>query len=352
MKTGIIGFARSGKTTIFNALTGAHAAVGAFGSRDANLSVIKVPDERVDRLSEIYKPKKITYAECQFIDIAPNEAAGEDKALDSAALTTLKNTDALVHVVRAFEAEEVLHPLGDVNPARDARALEEELQLCDLIVVEKRLERLHKENKKGQELDLLVRCKEQLEAGKPLRTLGFDAQEERALAGFCFLSLKPLLLVGNYGEDGIGQDDPARLRAAAADLGLRHIEFCGAMEMEVTQLPPEERASFREELGLGEESRTLFLQTAYDLLGLMSFLTAGEPEVRAWTVRKGSKAVESAGVIHSDIQRGFIRAEVVSYDDFMQHGNMKACRDAGVLRVEGKDYIVADGDIVNFRFNV
>ncbi|HOE67111.1 MAG TPA: redox-regulated ATPase YchF [Candidatus Hydrogenedentes bacterium] len=352
MKVGIVGYARSGKTTIFNALTGAHAAVGAFGSRDANVAVIKVPDARVDTLADMHRPKKITYAEFQFVDIAPNETAGEDKALDSAALTVLKSADALVHVVRAFEAEEVVHPSGDVDSARDAVALEEELQLLDLIVIEKRLERLVKENKKDQEHDALVRCKEHIESGKPLRSLPLEPRDLRLLTGFCFLSQKPLMLLGNYGEDAIGKDDPAGLRATAQRLGLTLIELCGSMEMEVTQLPPEERAAFRQELGLGEESRTLFLQTAYDMLGLMSFLTAGEPEVRAWTIRKGTKAVDAAGVIHSDIQRGFIRAEVVSYDDFVRAGSMAKVKEQGHMRLEGKEYIVQDGDILLFRFNV
>lgn len=351
MKVGIVGYARSGKTTLFNALTGAKAAVGAFGSRDANVAVIKVPDERVDRLAEIHRPKKVTYAEVEFVDVAPGESAS-DKALDSAALTALKNADALVHVVRAFENEAVLHPLGDVDPARDARTLEEELQITDLIIIEKRLERLEKENKRDAEHKLLTRCKEHIEAGAPLRTLDLNPQEEKDLMGFTFLSRKPLLLLANYGEEGIGRPDPGRLRDYAAEHNETLIELCGAMEMEVVQLPPEERQAFRDELGLGEESRTRFLQAAYDKLGLMSFLTAGEPEVRAWTIRKGTRAVDAAGVIHSDIQRGFIRAEVVGYDDFMRAGSNAKAKELGLLRLEGKEYIMQDGDIVLFRFNV
>lgn len=352
MKAGIIGFARSGKTTLFNSLTGAHAAVGAFGAREANVAVIKVPDERVDRLSEIHHPKKKTYAEVEFVDIAPAEGA-TDKALDAAALTVLKNVDALVHVIRAFENENVLHPLDTVDPLRDAKALEEELQLTDLIVIEKRVERLEKEHRKdGTEHKLMERCKEHLESGQPLRTLDLNPQEEKELAGFGFLSRKPMLLVANYGEEGIGRPDPGGLEAYAREQGQTLIALCGAMEMEVTQLPPEERASFREELGLGEESRTQFLQAAYDMLGLMSFLTAGEPEVRAWTIRKGTKAVDAAGVIHSDIQRGFIRAEIVNYGDFMKYGTMVKAKEHGTVRLEGKEYIMQDGDIVLFRFNV
>ncbi|MDX9971475.1 MAG: redox-regulated ATPase YchF [FCB group bacterium] len=352
MKVGIIGFARSGKTTIFNSLTGSKAAVGAFGAREANVAVIKVPDERVDKLSEFFNPKKKTYAEVEFLDIAPGEGSS-DKALDSAALATLKNVDALVHVVRAFDNENVMHPLDRVDPVGDVKALDEELLLTDLIVIEKRIERLIKEHHKDNaEHKVLERCREHLENGAPLRTLELNPQDEKEILGFGFLSRKPMLLLSNYGEESIGKPDPGGLEAHAKEHGLILIAFCGTMEMEVTQLPPEERAAFREELGLGEESRTQFLQAAYDMLGLMSFLTAGEPEVRAWTIRKGTKAVDSAGVIHSDIQRGFIRAEITSYDDFLKHGSMVKAKEHGAMRLEGKEYIMQDGDIVLFRFNV
>jgi len=351
MKVGIIGLARSGKTTVFNALSGAHAAVGAFGSRDANVAVVKVPDERIDRLAEIHKPKKITYAEFQFLDIAPSEG-GEDKVLDSAALTLLKNTDALVHVVRAFANEDVFHPAGGVDPVRDCKALEEELQLTDLIVIEKRLERLDKEHKKTADYEILKRAKEHIENGGSLRALALTPTEAQEIAGFGFLSQKPLMLLGNYGEESIGSDDPSGLGAYAKENGFTLIDLCGAMELEVAELPDQERKAFRQDLGLGEESRAQFLRAAYDMLGLISFLTAGEPEVRAWTIRKGTKAVDAAGVIHSDIQRGFIRAEVVHYDDFIAAGSMVKAKEQGHVRLEGKEYVVQDGDIMLFRFNV
>lgn len=352
MKVGMIGFTRSGKTTVFNAITGASAEVGAYGSREANLAVIKVPDARVDKLSEIFKPKKKTYAEFEFIDIAPAEGADSDKTLDNAALNLLKNADALVHVVRTFEDENVMHPLESVNPARDVKALEDELQITDFIIIEKRIERLEKERRKDQEYDLLIRCKAHLEEGKPLRTLDMNPQEETLLRSFTFLSQKPMMLLGNYGDDVIGNDDPAHLNDVADQLGLKLIGFCGALEMEVSQLPHEEQAAFREELGLGEESRVRFIQFAYEMLGLMSFLTAGEPEVRAWTIRKGTHAVDAAGVIHSDIKRGFIRAETVAYDDFIEAGSMAKAKEKGKVRLEGKEYIVKDGDMLLFRFNV
>lgn len=352
MRVGIIGFARSGKTTVFNSLTGARAEVGAFGSRQANLAVLKVPDERVDRLAEVYEPKKVTYAEFQFVDIAPDEAAGEEKALSSAAMTALRQVEALVHVVRAFASETVVHPLGGVDAARDCRTLEEEMQLDDLIIIERRLERLEKENKKDRQYELLSRCKTHIEAGKPLRTLELSALEEKDVAGFCFLSRKPLLLLGNYGDERIGDEDPANLQAVAAETGQTLIELCGAMEMEVGQLAQDERAALREELGLGEGSRTRFLKSAYAMLGLISFLTAGKSEVRAWTIQNGTRAQDAAAVIHSDLARGFIRAEVTHYDDFVKAGSMTKAKEAGFLRLEGKDYIVRDGDIMLIRFNV
>jgi GTP-binding protein YchF len=352
MKVGIIGFARSGKTTVFNALSGARAAVGAFGSRDANVAVIKVPDERIDYLATVHNPKKITYAEVQFLDIAPNETGGDDKALDSAALSLLKNTDALVHVVRAFENDDVMHPCGDVKPTRDSASLEEELQITDLIVLEKRLERLEKEHNKGIETEILKRCQAHLEAGKSLRTLDLSPQEASEINGFGFLSRKPILLLGNYGEDKIGEVDPSGLASWATERGLGLIDLCGKMELEVAELPEDERKAFREDLGMGEESRTRFLQATYEMLGLMSFLTAGEPEVRAWTIKKGMHAAEAAGVIHSDIQRGFIRAEVVNFEDFKAAGSMAKAKEQGHFRLEGRDYIVQDGDIMLFRFNV
>lgn len=352
MKVGLIGFARSGKTTIFNAITGSSAEVGTYGSREANIAVIKVPDPRVDALAELFKPKKKTYAEIEFIDIAPGEGMEPDKTLDNAALNLLKNVDALVHVVRAFHNENVMHPRGEVNPEHDVKSLEEELQLIDLIILEKRIERLEKEHRKDTEYELIVRCRNHIERGESLRTLPLNPQEETLLRSYTFLSQKPMLLLGNYGEESLGKPDPSGLRAISESLHLRLIELCGALEMEVNQLPESDRQSFREELGLGEESRVRFIQCAYDMLGLISFLTAGDPEVRAWTIRKGTHAVDAAGVIHSDIRRGFIRAETVAYADFIAAGSMAKAKEKGKVRLEGKDYIVQDGDMIHFRFNV
>ncbi len=352
MKVGIIGFARSGKTTVFNSLTGQHADVGAFGAREANVAVIKVPDERVDKLAEIHEPKKKTYAEFQFMDIAPAESSGEKKVLDEAAMSVLRNAEALVHVVRAFDNEDVLHPRGKVDPVDDCKALEEEMQLVDLMIIEKRIAKLEKAHDKGLEYKLLHKCQEAIEAGRALRDLELNPQEERELAGFCFLSRKPLMLLGNYGEEAIGEANPSGLQDYAKENAFTLVELCGIMEAEVAELPDEDRQVFRDDLGLGEESRTLFLHTAYDMLGLMSFLTAGKPEVRAWTIRKGTRAQDAAGTIHSDIQRGFIRAEVVTYEHFIEAGSVAHAKEQGHFRLEGKEYIVQDGDIILFRFNV
>jgi hypothetical protein len=352
MKVGVIGFARSGKTTLFNALSGARATVGAFGSRDANVAVMKVPDARVDKLAEIYKLKKTAYAEFHLIDIAPNEEAGESKVLDGAALALLKNVEALVHIVRAFRSEEVPHPAGSIDPVRDCRALEEELRLTDFIVIEKRLDRLEKEHRKGPEYEVLAHCRDHIETGASLRSLDLHPQEAHLITSFCFLSQKPLMLVGNYGEEDLGKPDPSGLASYAAGQGFTLIDFCGKMELEIAELPEDERHVFREDLGLGEESRTRFLRAAYDMLGLMSFLTIGDAEVHAWTIRKSTHAVEAAGVVHSDMQRGFIRAEVVAYNDFIAGGSMAKAREQGHVRLEGKEYLVRDGDIILFRFNV
>ena len=358
MNVGIIGFARSGKTTVYNALSGARAAVGAFGARDANVAVLKVPDERVDRLAEIFKPRKKSYPEFQFIDIAPNETGGEEKALDATALNQLKQTDALVHVVRAFEDPQVAHPAGSVDSVRDCKALEEEMQFSDLVIIEKRLARLEKENRKDLEHQVLAKCRDQIEAGRSLRTLELAAHEAHEIAGYGFLSQKPLMLLGNFGEEAIGESDPSGLADYAAgaetapENGFTLIALCGKLELEIAELPEEDRAVFREDLGLGEESRIRFLHAAYEMLGLISFLTVEGPEVRAWTVPRGTHAVDAAGVIHSDMQRGFIRAEAVSYHDFMAAGSMAKAKEQGHMLVQGKDYVVRDGDILLIRFNV
>ncbi len=354
MRVGIIGLPRAGKTTVFNALTGAAAATGTFGAggKKANLGVIKVPDPRVDQLAAIFRPKKTTYAEITFADI-PGPAEGAEIGREPATVDLIKGCDALALVVRAFSGEEVPHPAGSVDPARDLAAVEGELALLDLIVVERRAERMAKERKASPvEVEAVGKARAWLEAERPLRALGLSEGERKALAGFKLLTEKPLLVVANLGESG--EDGLPALRAEAERRGLPLIALRGRLEMEVAALPPEEQGPFLAGFGLAEPARDQFIRAAYALADLISFLTAGEDEVRAWPIRRGTPAQQAAGKIHSDIERGFIRAEVVAFDDFiaLPQKSMAKAREAGKLRLEGKEYIVRDGDIINFRFNV
>jgi len=350
MKAGIVGFRRTGKTTVFNTLTGLHANVGGYGGAacGANLGPIKVPDERVDRLSEIYHPRKTTYAEMVFLDVP----GGHDPlatALDAGTLVHMRDADALVQVVRGFPDAET-----DVaaDPARDIENFKSELILADLAIVEKRLERLRKERGKQQEVDLIERCRAALEAETPLRRVEFAENESRELSGFGFLSRLPLLVLLNGVEKDAGQPLPADLEARLTADGVAGMALCGQLEMEIASLDPEDRGAFLADLGLPEAARDRFIRAAYGLLDLISFLTGGEDEVRAWPIRNGTVASRAAGRIHSDIERGFIRAEVIAYDDFIEYGSEARCRTAGKYRLEGKQYAVHDGDIIHFRFNV
>ena len=350
MKVGIAGFPRSGKTTIFNALTGQHADVGGFSEPGkVHLGTIKVPDVRIDKLSEIFKPRKTTYAEMVFVDFpAAAEAAGSH-ALDTATLTQMRESDALVHVVRAFP-----DPIsGDApNAVRDLENFKSELLLSDLVLIEKRLERLKKEKGKEQERALLDRCKEFLDGERPLRQLDLSTEEAASIAGFGFLSRRPVMVVLNVGEDDVAKDMPSAVADFLSMENLEGLVLSGKIEMEIAALEADDRQAFLEDLGLKATARERFIRAAYELLDQISFLTSGEDEVRAWTIRRGTHAVKAAGKIHSDIERGFIRAEVVHYDDFIQYGSDAKCREHGKLRLEGKEYVVKDGDIIHFRFNV
>jgi hypothetical protein len=349
MKVGIVGFPRAGKTTVFNALTGLRAAVGGYGDPGKpNLGAIKVPDERIDRLSAIFTPRKTTYAEVVFVDF-PGAGERSGAVLDQATLVQMRDADALVQVVRGFP-DPAAQDAAD--PARDIAAFAGELVLADLAIVEKRLERLRKEKGKEQETELLERCAAALEAETPLRRLTLSASEERALSGFGLLSRLPLLVLVNVGESDAAAALADSVRARLAADAVPGLALCAQIEMEIAALDAADRAAFLADLGLREPARDRFVQAAYTLLDLISFLTTGEDEVRAWPIRRGTVAVRAAGKIHSDIERGFIRAEVVSYDDFIRLGSEAKCRDAGKLRLEGKEYVVQDGDIIHFRFNV
>ena len=349
MKMGIVGYAGSGKTTIFNVLTGLHAETG-FGAAKgkANLGVTKVPDSRVDFLAGVYEPKKTTYAEIHFEDMpgrAPTKSTG---GLDAQTVGELRTMDALTLVVRAFA-----NPALDTppDPLRDVVAMEVELLLSDLAIIEKRLERMKKEKGSEMEREALEACQAHLESEHPLRTLDLLPGQWELLKGFRFLSQKPLLVLVNTPEDAPDLTVP-NLESRLAEAHLRCMNLCGAMEAEICDLPPAEQAEFLADLGVTSSGRDRFIQTAYSALNLISFLTAGKDECRAWTIENHTRAQDAAGKIHTDISRGFIRAEVIAFEDFQKYGDEQKAKAAGRYRLEGKDYIVRDGDIINFRFNV
>ena len=359
LRAALIGFPSSGKSTLFQLMTSARD--GAGGKGDVRIGISKVPDERLDVLTGMYNPKKRVPATVEFIDIAVVAKAGGAQALVDVA--NYKNADALVHVVRAFRDETVAHPSGSVDPARDAQAMEDELILADLGVAERRLERIERDLKKARsaelerERDAVQQCKTALEEGRPLRTLALAGDDLKRLRGFQFLSAKPLLLVINLDEADV-TDVGADVERAAAKTGLsgflshaatRAVALCGKIELEISQLEPADAKAFLADLGLAESGLDRVIRASYDLLGYMSFFTVGEDECRAWSISRGTPAQLAAGEIHTDIQRGFIRAEVVAYAALTGRGSMAACRDHGEVRLEGKEYVVQDGDIINFR---
>ena len=342
MKAGLVGFSQSGKSTLYSALTG--LAASAAGSRGkASLGVVKVPDARVDVLSGICKPKKTTYAEVIFVDV-PGPAKGA-RGLDSAAVAAVKEADALVLVVGAFDPTE--------DPARALSDFVGDLVLSDLDILEKRIDRLERDRSSPMELELLKRCKAALEENRPLRELELSDADEKSLSAYAFLTARPLLVVVNVAEDGLGKPLPAPLVAALAEAKLEPMIVCAKLEAEVAALPPEERGAFLTELGVTEPASSQVIRRAYAALDYVSFFTTGEDEVKAWTIRRGWKAPRAAGRIHSDIERGFIRAEVFRYDDFVAFAGSEAkAREAGKLKLEGKEYVVQDGDCIHFRFAV
>lgn len=352
MKVGIVGFSGSGKTTIFNTLTGLHAEVGLHGRKGkANLGVIPVPDPRIEALAQIYNPKRKVFAKIEFVDlIGPSEvSANGSSSLGPEAVAAMREAEALVHVVRAFPNPALA---DEADPVRDLKTFEDELVLTDLIQIEKRLERLEKEGQQGHERDLLQRCHEHLAAGRPLRELVLTADARTLISSFRFLSQKPMLVLLNTAKTIPDESvDPKFVEAAAAHK-IDWMTLSGQEEMEISQLDPKSQLEFLRDLGLQEPARDRFIRAAYHTLDLISFLTVGKEECRAWPIKRGSPAQQAAGKIHSDIERGFIRAEVIAYDDFIKLGSEAHCREAGKLRLEGKDYLVHDGDIITFRFNV
>lgn len=357
MEIGIVGLALSGKTTLFNLLTHSGAETGVGARKKANMGVSRVPDPRLDRLSEIWSPKKTTFATVRYVDVAGVEKSSAREGFPPEILANLKNTDALLVVLRGFENEQVPHPDGSVDPVRDLATLEAEFLISDLIIVENRLERLAKQMKgkpeKSLEIerDLLERCRQCLEGEEPLRQVSFSADEERVLRGFQFLTQKPLILALNVGETDLSAAEE-KLRPLAERAGglVAATYLCATIEQEISELSAEDARVFMEDLGIESSAMDRIIRTSYDLLGLISFFTMGEDECRAWTIRRGTKAPQAAGVIHTDLEKGFIRAEVVGYEEFVKNGTLAACRDKGVLRLEGKEYVVQDGDVLNIRF--
>jgi GTP-binding protein YchF len=358
MKIGLFGFPMTGKSTLFRILTGvepsAHAAPG-----EAQLGMTRVPDPRLTQLSSMYSPKKTTPATIEYLDLAGIEKGQAAKVLP---LDQLRTADALAHVVRAFEDDNVLHAEGSIDPARDVTLMETEFILADQIVAEKRREKLELQVKKTntpedkRELALFQRVVEALEGETPLRNIEFSEDERHTLRGYTFLSLKPLLVVVNAGES-----DAGKLDAGAAAFGLEDVAghpdtevvaLSAQIEAEISELDENDAASFRADLGITEPALDRLIRGSYALLGGISFFTVGEDECRAWTIRRGTVARRAAGSVHSDIERGFIRAELIAYDDLISAGSWNAGKEKGTSRLEGKDYVMADGDIVNFRFNV
>jgi len=359
MEVGILGRSASGKTTLFNLLTGSRETTGAAGARSrAHLGMASVPDPRLLTLSDMFQPKKTTPATVRYVDVpALPDSHGQEAALN---LPELRTMDALMVVLRGFANDQVPHPGGSTDPARDLAHVEEELVLQDQMVVERRLERLAKDlarrrdPKLAAEQEVLRRCLATLEDGQPLRMAELSDDERKRLRGFTFLSLKPLLAVVNLDESEAGED-PFSTPEWVPWLGRPHTAFtsaCATLEGELAEMEPADADELMGDLGIAEPALDRIIRSSYSLLGLISFFTVGEDECRAWSVSDGTPAVEAAGVIHTDIQRGFIRAEVVPWDELVDAGSLAACRQRGTLRLEGKAYPVKDGDVVHFRFNV
>ena len=359
LRAGLIGLASAGKSTLFRLLTRApEAGDRASGRDDASVGLARVPDPRLDRLTTMFSPRKHTPATVTFADMRSRHGAGAGTLVD---VTPYRTADALLHVVRAFRDDGVPHPATSIDPGRDVRTMEDELILADLGVAERRIERIEKDRRKGAwtgdtaEIDVLRRCAGALEGGAPLRSLELDPPETKRLRGFQFLSAKPLLLVLNVDEADAAAPTEEAVRGAGLDEfarepAVRALTVCAKIELEIAELDPEDAAAFLADLGLHETGLDRVIRAAYDLLGYLSFFTAGEDECRAWSIPAGTVAQDAAGEIHSDLARGFIRAEVVACEDLVARGSLAACRKHAEVRLEGKDYVVRDGDVVNVRF--